>query len=101
MIKDWHKHPLNVNTIYIYHSRYGEAAYTSPFVLIGKDVRIDIKEIRHAMLDQAIDHAEGKVIESMHASPLNPSPITPSCKSFVLSFTCVIVFADITLLREI
>ncbi|XP_048245138.1 tetratricopeptide repeat protein 28-like [Haliotis rufescens] len=43
-----------------------------PFILIGKDTEVSINQIRHAMLDQKLDHTEATVEEETGQEYLNP-----------------------------
>jgi hypothetical protein len=66
--------------------RYEAAAYASAFALIRRDLYIDLKDLRHSMLDQAIDEAEKVVADTMWRHPLNPPPITPASASLYFLF---------------
>ena len=57
--------------------RYRGTGYWSPAVVIGKDVYLSIKFIRHAQLDQRVDSAEQQVVDKMEPHPLNPRPLIP------------------------
>ncbi|XP_067661035.1 tetratricopeptide repeat protein 28-like [Haliotis asinina] len=43
-----------------------------PFILIGKDTEVSINQIRHAMLDQKLDHSEAAVEKETGQEFLNP-----------------------------
>ncbi|XP_052790745.1 tetratricopeptide repeat protein 28-like isoform X2 [Mya arenaria] len=60
--------------------RFKSPYFWSPFVLIGKDVHINIKEIRHAMLDQTLDQSEAAVEEGSGRAYLNPRPVLAPVK---------------------
>ncbi len=69
---------LNGETVCVaVYCRYGRIGYWSPFSLIGQDVYISISNIRHAMLDQHLDHAEEMVAKLQNSDPLNPPTSTP------------------------
>ena len=53
-------------------------AYTSAFVLIGKDVDVKMTHIMRSQLDQHIDKAERNVTEDTNTDPLNPPEVTPT-----------------------
>ena len=63
-----------------FFSRFSHPFYWSPFLLIGKDVKISLTEIRHAMLDQCLDQSEAEVIEEQGKDYLNPKPVIKSGK---------------------
>ena len=52
-------------------SRY-ETAFTTAYMLWGKDVDVELKVIMRAQLDQRIDNAEKSTIEEINVDPLNP-----------------------------
>ena len=47
-------------------------------MLIGKNVVINLKQIRHAMLDQTLDKTEQIVEEQSGKELLNPKTVIPS-----------------------
>ena len=55
--------------------------YWSSFLLIGKGVKVGIRDIRHSMLDQTLDKVEKDYKDCMSYDPLNPAEITPMGKS--------------------
>ena len=61
-------------------------------MVIGKDVMVNIKEMKHAMMDQKIDRAEEQVVHKLHQDPLNPPAFTPSCMIAVLSAEFFFIF---------
>ncbi|XP_052220078.1 tetratricopeptide repeat protein 28-like [Dreissena polymorpha] len=60
--------------------RFGSPYFWSGFLLIGKDVYINVKEIRHAMLDQTLDTAESEVEQTSGHEYLNPKPVLAPLK---------------------
>ena len=48
--------------------------------MIGKDVYLSIKFVRHAQLDQMIDKVEEETSDKMEKHPLNPRPTVPKGK---------------------
>ncbi|XP_053380746.1 tetratricopeptide repeat protein 28-like isoform X2 [Mercenaria mercenaria] len=60
--------------------RYNDPLYWSAFVLIGKDVYINLSEIRHAMLDQNLDQSEAEVEEETGREYLNLKPVLAPVK---------------------
>ncbi|KAL5012513.1 hypothetical protein ScPMuIL_011064 [Solemya velum] len=57
--------------------KYSHIFYWSPFILIGKDVEVNLKHVRKAMLHQSIDLAEMSVGEETGKEYLNPKSIVP------------------------
>lgn len=60
------------------HFRYSDLQNWCPFILIGKNVTINLKQIRHAMLDQTLDKTERIVEEQSGKELLNPKTVIPS-----------------------
>lgn len=56
-------------------TRYSAPYYWSGFLAVGKDVQINMKEIRGAMLDQTLDETEKEVEELYGKEYLNPKPV--------------------------
>lgn len=61
-----------------YHFRYAKSSYWAAPIVIGKDVYLSIKFIRHAQLDQTLDKVEKEVSEDAVKPPLNPRPLIPN-----------------------
>ncbi|XP_071154491.1 tetratricopeptide repeat protein 28-like isoform X2 [Mytilus edulis] len=61
--------------------RYSDIQTWCPFLLIGKNVAINLKQIRHAMLDQKLDQTEKMVEEKSGKEFLNPKTFIPSVPS--------------------
>ena len=58
--------------------------------MIGKDVYVNLSEIRHSMLDQALDQSEAEVEEETGREYLNPKPVlAPGLCLFFLFFSLV------------
>ena len=57
--------------------RFAATGYWTPVVVLGKDVFLSVKFIRHAQLHQLIDEAEEEVAEKMPEHPLDPRPLLP------------------------
>lgn len=80
---------LNIN----YLHRYSDIHNWSTFTLIGKNVSINLKQIRHAMLDQTLDTTEKLVQEQTGKELLNPKSVVPAgkciCKRFEIYFIIV------------
>ena len=57
--------------------RFQNPLYWSAFTLIGKDVAINLGDIRHAMLDQTLDKSEEEIEEETGREYLNPKPTVP------------------------
>ena len=55
-------------------------SYSAPFILVGKDVTVDLTDIRHSMVDQILDEQEGNVILASATNPLNLEPVVPAGK---------------------
>ncbi|KAK2184691.1 hypothetical protein NP493_256g01011 [Ridgeia piscesae] len=58
--------------------RFDNIGYTAPFLLVGKDVHVNLTEIHHAMVDQMIDEQEGIVTQASSKNPLNLAPLVPA-----------------------
>ncbi|KAL3871452.1 hypothetical protein ACJMK2_039449 [Sinanodonta woodiana] len=58
-------------------NRYSSPFFWSAFALIGKDVYIDLGQVRHTMLDQTISRSEARVQEEIGRDYLNPKVILP------------------------
>lgn len=69
-----------------YSFRFSAPFFWSGFLVIGKDVQVNIKEIRQAMLDQKLDLSEAE-LEELHGKEfLNPKPVlAPGSLYVVLS----------------
>ena len=52
--------------------RFGDPYYWSPWILIGKDVHVNVIQIRHSVLDQTLDTTEKAVEEETGKEFLNP-----------------------------
>ncbi|KAJ8300636.1 hypothetical protein KUTeg_022155 [Tegillarca granosa] len=61
--------------------RFTQVFQWCSFKLIGKDVYLNLNEIRHAMLDQRLDSAEKDVEESVGKEYLNPKSVLPTVPS--------------------
>ncbi|XP_064648996.1 tetratricopeptide repeat protein 28-like [Lineus longissimus] len=57
---------------------YNKLHQWAPFILVGKDVNVNLNHIKHAMMDQTIDDAESDVIRLLNKNPLNPVPAIPN-----------------------
>ena len=71
-------HLLNISFIIFF--RYSDLQSWCPFTLIGKNVTVNLKQIRHAMLDQTLDATEKFVEELSGKELLNPKTVIPSGK---------------------
>ncbi|XP_069120674.1 tetratricopeptide repeat protein 28-like isoform X2 [Argopecten irradians] len=58
-------------------NRFSEPYYWCPFLLVGKDVMVNLKEIRHSQLDQTLDKTEKTVEEEIGQEILNPKSSLP------------------------
>ncbi|XP_041369335.1 tetratricopeptide repeat protein 28-like [Gigantopelta aegis] len=67
--------------------RFSAVCNWSPFALFGKDVFVDVKQIRQAMLDQKIDAAEVEVEAETCTELLNPRSVIPHISTKEENFT--------------
>ena len=70
--------------------RYSDPYFWSPFIVIGKDPMISFSDIRHSMLDQAIDEAERLYVKENCYDPLNPPSVLPNGNAkIILNFNII------------
>ncbi|XP_060081998.1 tetratricopeptide repeat protein 28-like [Ylistrum balloti] len=58
-------------------NRFSETYFWCPFILVGKDVMVNLKDIRHSQLDQTLDRTEKSVEEELGKEILNPKSSLP------------------------
>ena len=74
LLLNWFRRTLQVSLM---RFRFAATGYWTPVVVLGKDVFLSVKFIRHAQLHQLIDEAEEEVAEKMPEHPLDPRPLLP------------------------
>ena len=56
----------------------------SPWILKGKDVNVNLLQIQHAMLDQALNKTEKEIEEETGKELLNPKNVLPFGKEDII-----------------
>lgn len=64
--------------------RFKDPFYWSAWILIGKDVNINLIQIQHAMLDQTLNKTEKELEEESGKELLNPKNVLPIGKKYKL-----------------
>ncbi|XP_061183714.1 tetratricopeptide repeat protein 28-like isoform X2 [Saccostrea echinata] len=61
--------------------RFNDPFFWSPWILIGKDVKVNLLQIQHSMLDQALNKTEKELEEEKGKELLNPKNVLPLVSS--------------------